>query len=81
MVKALASGPSFVLCLVAATACARAPQPAAKPTAVHLVDLYRQESVQGRVSSPAPPRTEWRFDEAAPAEALEKAAATRGWSV
>jgi arylsulfatase A-like enzyme len=79
MVRAVAGWPRFVLCLIAATACARAPQPAAKPTAVHLVDLYRKESVRGRVSSPAPLRTEWRFDGAAPPEAPEKGAATRGW--
>jgi hypothetical protein len=65
--------------LIAAAACARAPQPAAKPVALRLVDLYRKESVQGRVESPPQPRTEWRFDGAPPEDSRAAEAATRGW--
>src|SRR6185369_8490454 len=69
---------SFV-CLLVAAACARAPEPVARPVTLRLVDLYKKDSVLGRVESPPPPRSEWRFDGAAPAEAPAAHAATRGW--
>jgi arylsulfatase A-like enzyme len=70
----------LLLVVVSPVACARAPE-VAKPTAIRLVDSYRPESVHGRVSSPVPPRNEWRFDGPAPAakEEGDRPAATRGW--
>jgi len=68
-----------VLASIVAAACARAPQPAARPAAIRLVDLYRKDSVQGRVESPPPTRSEWRFDGAPPADGSGERAATRGW--
>ncbi|HEV8629872.1 MAG TPA: sulfatase [Thermoanaerobaculia bacterium] len=65
------------IALASLAACRRAPAPAS--TAIRLVDLYRPTSVQARVATPPPPRTEWRFDGAAPLPAPDKHIATRGW--
>jgi arylsulfatase A-like enzyme len=56
------------------------PRPGPAPAAVRLVDLYRPASIAGRVTSPAPARTEWRFDGAAASVAPGGPAATRGWT-
>jgi arylsulfatase A-like enzyme len=72
---------AILLMLASLAACTR--EPRAAPTALRLVDLYRPEAVQARVVSPAPERTEWRFDAppaAAPAGPPAKpAAAHLGW--
>lgn len=53
--------------------------------AIHLIDQYKPEMVEGRFTgeAPTPPRTEWRFDGAGAAdgaaEAPKKNATTRGW--
>jgi arylsulfatase A-like enzyme len=66
--------------LLVSAACARTPGPA--PIALRLADLYKPDTVEARVTPLSlPPRTEWRFDGAAPSPAPAKSAATRGWDV
>jgi arylsulfatase A-like enzyme len=55
-------------------ACTR--RPVAPPVSLRLVDAYKPELIQDRVTPPpAPARTEWRFDGAPPGKD-----ANRGWS-
>src|SRR5262245_66565553 len=66
--------------VLASAACTPTETPA--PIALRLADHYKPDAVEARVVPPSPPpRTEWRFDEAAPSPAPAKSAATRGWDV
>ena len=52
------------------------------PISLRLADRYRPEAVEARVIPPSPPpRTEWRFDGAAPSPAPARNGSTRGWDV
>ena len=66
-----------IVLLVSCGGCQRSSPP---QITIRLADSYKPELVEGRVPSlPPPPRTEWRFDGAAPSPAPEKFAETRGW--
>lgn len=79
------SGPMRVLTTIAAWICASAVigcgAPAAPPPeTIHLTDLFTPQVVVGATGvAAAGPRTEWRFDGAAPQPPPARFPATRGW--
>jgi arylsulfatase A-like enzyme len=80
LVGVLRSAPAIVLALAAASACGRS-SPATEPVAaIRLVDLFGKQTLQGTAPAAATdlPKTEWRFDGAAPVPAPAEFAATRG---